>query len=175
MQTARTAEWALQPDTEAEIAALLRGAFDTDFGGRSYFMQRPHQRYTAHREGQLIGHLSVTYRAIRVGARLCTVAGVCDVATSHAARGQGVAGHLLKRALHDAASSPAEFALLFGDAGLYAAAGFYPARNALTYVDMTGAHTGQMVTSADDGLMIYPLRGVTWDQSAPIDLLGPLF
>ncbi|MFA9231177.1 MAG: GNAT family N-acetyltransferase [Microgenomates group bacterium] len=175
MQIDRIAEWDLQPEIEIQIAELLGGAFETDFGGRSYFMQRPHLRYVAQRDGRLIGHLSLTYRAIRIGARLCTVAGVCDVATLQAARGQGVAGLLLQAAMQDAQSSPAEFILLFGDAGLYGAAGFHPVDNLLHYVDMSGAQTGQMKTANDDGLMVLPLRGAVWDHTVQIDLLGPLF
>jgi predicted N-acetyltransferase YhbS len=175
MQIDRIAEWDLQPEMEIQIADLLGEAFETNFGGRSYFMQRPHQRYVAQRDGLVIGHLSLTYRAIRIGTRLCTVVGVCDVATLQAARGQGVAGILLQAAMQGAQSSPAEFVLLFGDAGLYGAAGFHPVDNMLHYVDMSGAQTGQLKTAAIDGLKVLPLRAAVWDHAAQIDLLGPLF
>jgi hypothetical protein len=66
-------EWALTPGDEAEIAGLLARCFDTDFGGRSFFQTRQHLRLV-HREGAILAHMAMQFRAMRLGERLITVA-----------------------------------------------------------------------------------------------------
>lgn len=166
-------EWALTPADEAQIAGLLARSFDTDFGGRSFFQTRQHLRLV-HREGPILAHMAVQFRAMRLGDRLITVAGLGDVATDPTARGRGLAGALLAEAIALAKASPAEFFLLFGDRPLYAGAGFRPMRNTILWCEMRGAITGQVTREPAESLMVLPLKG-TWDETAQLDLLGNLF
>ena len=166
-------EWALTSQDEAEIAALLARGFDTDFGGRSYYQTRQHLRLV-HREGAILAHMAITFRAMRLGERLITVAGLGDVATAPEARGRGLAGALLTQAIALAKASPAEFFLLFGDRPLYAGAGFRPMRNTILWCEMRGAVTGQVTREPAQSLMVLPLKG-HWDETAQLDLLGNLF
>lgn len=166
-------EWALTPTDEAEIAALLARCFTTDFGGRSFYQTRQHLRLV-HREGAILAHMAMQFRAMRLGGRLITVAGLGDVATAPEARGRGLAGALLAEAIAVARASPAEFFLLFGDRPLYAGAGFRPMRNVMVWCEMGGAVTGQITREAAQSLMVLPLRG-DWDATAELDLLGNLF
>jgi len=167
-------DWALTALDEAQIAALLARSFATDFGGRSYFQQRPHFRLIWREAGQILGHMAVMYRAVRLDGALVTVAGLADVATDPAHRGRGIAAGLLSRAVAEVRTTPAAYFLLFGTAGLYAAQGFDAARADLTYVDMQGAVTGRVVTEAAEHLRVLPLGAQAWPQGARLDLLGPL-
>ena len=166
-------EWALTPQDEAEIAGLLARCFDTDFGGRSFFQTRQHLRLV-HRAPGIVAHMAIQFRAMRLGSRLITVAGLGDVATDPSQRGKGLAGALLTQAIAVAKASPAEFFLLFGDRPLYAGAGFRPARNTILWCEMRGAVTGEITREPAESLMVLELRGA-WDESAQLDLLGNLF
>lgn len=167
-------EWALTEADDREIAVLLARCFGTDFGGRSFFQTRQHLRLV-HREGPIVAHMALQWRAMRLGGALITVAGLADVATDPGHRGQGLAGTLLQQAIALAGQSPAEFMALFGTAGLYAAAGFRRACNPLVYCEMRGAVTGRVHREPADHLMILPLRDKAWDQTAELDVLGNLF
>lgn len=175
MQVDRIPEWALTPADEAQIVALLAQAFDTDFGGRSFFRQRHHLRLLARDGGALVGHMALLWRAVRLGGSLVTVAGLAEVATAGKRRGEGIAGRLLQVAIAEALGSSAEFLLLFGTAALYAGAGFRPAANPMLWADMTGACLGGICREPARDLMVLPLRGREWDDGAELDLLGDVF
>ena len=168
-------ELALTPAVEADIAGLLASCFDTDFGGRSYFQQRHHLRLLVWKEDRLIGHAALLLRAVRLGAALMDVAGLAEVATHPDHRGQGIAAALVARAIAEAAASPACHLLLFGTARVYAAAGFVPHSNPMTWVDMAGARMGAVMSARAETLMVRPLTDLQWNGTAPLDLLGNLF
>ena len=90
-------EYALTREDEAQVAQLLRASFPTDFGGRSFYQQRPHLRIVW-RAPEILGHIALFYRAIRLDGQLTDVTGLGDIATAPQARGQGIATALLDRA-----------------------------------------------------------------------------
>jgi predicted N-acetyltransferase YhbS len=171
----RIPEWQLQPADEAQIAALLARCFPTDFGGRSFFQIRQHLRLAHRTEGRIIGHMALQFRAMRIGSRLITVAGLADVATDPDHRGKGIASGLLQTALAEARTSPAECVLLFGTAALYHAAGFRPVTNPMVWMEARGARTHAIHREPAESLMVLPLRDTDWDATARLDLLGPTF
>jgi predicted N-acetyltransferase YhbS len=168
-------EWALTPEDEAQIADLLLRSFDTDFGGRSYFQQRPHLRLVIRRDGKIIGHMALLFRAIRLGSQLTDIAGLADVCTDPDHRGQGIAQRLLTAAIAEARASQSDFFLLFGNANIYSGNGFQRFSNPVTYLDLRGARTGDVKTEPAEQLMVLPLRGAEWPATAPVDLMGTLF
>ncbi len=175
MKIERIPETALSPTVEAEIADLLGRCFDTDFGGRSYYQQRHHLRLTARVDGALVGHVALCLRDVRLGDSLVSIAGLAEVATDPAARGQGIAGALLDAAIAEVRNWPVRFFALFGDRPLYAARGFRPQPNTITYLVLDGARTGPLRTGADGGLMVLPIGPHDWDGTQPLDLLGHKF
>ena len=174
MQIDRIDEIQLLPADEAGIAALLTRAFGEEFGGNSFHQQRHHVRLVV-RQPQIVGHMALTYRAIRVAGTLVDIIGLAEVATDPDHRGRGIAGALLQAAIAEARQSPAAFMLLFGDAPLYAAAGFRPVQHKLRSVAMYGSRTLRTQTKQSDGLMMLPLRDNIWPDAADIDMLGHLF
>src|SRR5215207_9152240 len=124
MLVERIAEWHLTAADEAAIAALLDVSFPTEFGGRSFFFQRHHLRLVVRDAGRIVGHMALTLRAVQLGERLVTVAGLAEVATDPGHRGRGIAGEILQAAIQDSRNGPAEHLLLFGVAKVYEAAGF---------------------------------------------------
>lgn len=168
-------EQSLTHAAEAEIAALLARCFATDFGGRSFFLTRHHWRHLVRRDGRIVAHLAVQLRAVRRGGRLTTIAGIADVATDPSVRGQGLAAALLQAAIRQSRAAPVDHILLYGTARLYAGAGFRPAANPTTFVDMPGAATAAVCRSPARHLMVLDLTDVAWDGTAELDLLGPMF
>ena len=174
MQVERIEEMRLSADDEAAITALMARAFDTNFGGRSYFMQRHHVRLVI-RNHSVIGHIAVGFRSVRQSGSLIAVATLSAVATAPERRGAGLASALLGAAVSEARASLAEFALLFGVAGLYAGHRFAPAQNRLRFVDMEGAATGAVKDQPGVNLMVLALTGRKWEAETPVDLLGHPF
>lgn len=174
MQIDRIEETRLTAVDEAGIARLLARAFDTDFGGRSYYQQRHHVRLVA-RDPQIVGHMALAYRDIRMGEALVPVMGLAEVATDPDRRGEGIATRLMQAAIAEARATPAAFFLLFGDQPLYAASGFTRQSNHKTWIAMTDARMGAVSTGPSTHLMVLSLRDMVWDPDAHIDFLGPLF
>ena len=175
MQVDEIPEWNLTAEVDAEIALLLARCFPTDFGGRSFFYQRHHLRFVTRVEGVIVGHMALTLRAVQLGDRLVTIAGLAEVATDPAQRGKGIAAALLRAAIAEAKASPAEYLLLFGEAKLYAASGFRNVSNKMAHVAVKGIRTVRLISAGDDNLMVMPLRNQLWPDVAPLDLRGPVF
>lgn len=168
-------EHLLTNSDEAAIAALLARCFTTDFGGRSFFQTRHSWRHVI-RQGGITAHLAVQLRAVRLGEELVTIAGIADVATDPDHRGQGHAATLLQAAIAAARLSPAQHVLLFGTAKLYPAAGFRPISNPLTYLDLTGARSGDLHRDRPErDLQVLDMTPENWNDTKPLDLLGGLF
>jgi predicted N-acetyltransferase YhbS len=175
MQVERLDEMRITSKDEAQIGALLDAAFNTEFGGRSYYQQRHHVRLIVRNADVIVGHMAISLRAIRMGDALVQVAGLAEVATDPDRRGQGIASTLMKAAIAEAQASPAAFFVLFGDQPLYAASGFVTKTNLLRYSSFLGVQSGEVIDAAKDGLMVMSLRDELWDDTAVIDLVGHAF
>ena len=175
MSVERIPEWALTPEDERQIVAVLDSAFGEDFGGRSFYKQRHHLRLVSREGGRIVGHMGIAYRVIRLGDRLVDICGLADVSTAPDRQGLGIAGGLLAEAIAFARETPAAFFVLFGNRSMYAGSGFRPAPNRMRFVAI---HDGRLIDvreDSDDGLMVLPLGEMAWDDDAPVDLLGPMF
>ena len=85
---------------------------------------------------------------------------------------KGVATGLMEAAIAFAKTTQAKVFVLFGDRPIYAGHGFRSARNIITYTSFDHARTGDVITRDTRSLMVLPLKEATWDDAAPIDLLG---
>ncbi len=174
MQIERIEELRLTPLDEVQIAQLMERSFPTDFTGRSYFRQRHHLRLVI-RAPYVIGHMALIFRDIRIGDTLTPIIGLAEVATDPAHRGQGIAAALLQAAIAEAQASLAAHLLLFGDAKLYAAAGFRAVQNRMRHTVIHKARTVRTQTAQSDSLMVLPLGDAIWPVGADLDMLGHLF
>ena len=174
MQIERIEELRLTADDEAQIGQLLDAAYG-DLDQRSYYAQRHHLRLVTRHDSKIVGHLALTFRAVRLGPLLVDIVGIADVATLPAFRRAGIATALTKASIEQAHGSLANFAVLFGDERFYAACGFVPKPNPMRFVDLQDVRTGQVREVASKGLMVLPLREVVWDDAALLDLVGHAF
>ena len=83
------------PTRDAAIASLLDACFDGVHGGRTWFKQIPHQRLLAWSGSDLMGHVGMEYRVVRVGEAFLPVVGIVDLCVAPAARRQGIGAALL--------------------------------------------------------------------------------
>ena len=132
----------------------------TEYGhGRAFFepryyvdpTYRPEFSWVAEDRGRIVAHLRVFDRTIRLfSGRSLRVAGVGNVITASAARGQGHAGRLLAAMLHDTEREGFAYSLLWTHLpGLYARYGWAPIRETRVRVSRLAADTPR-VTVADD-------------------------
>lgn len=168
-------EWELSAEDDSKIADLLSKAFDTDFGGRSFYQQRQHVRIVARDGDVVIGHMALSFRVVRQGDKLIDVAGLAEVATDPGRRGQGIATRLLRHTIDFVKGTKAEFFVLFGDAPLYAANGFRSYPMTMRAVDMVGVRTTGIEDIRKQSFMVMPMKDKTWDPEIDLDLLGWAF
>ena len=168
----RVEELRLSHEADGQIGALLALCYRTDFEGRSFYQNRHHCRFMVRSGAQLIGHLAVCYRAVRLGDEPVDIIGIGEVAVHPDFRRRGICAAMLDAAIDDASHSIAEFALLFGEASIYSGAGFVSAQNSVTTTEMRGAQTLRVETKVSPHLMVRPLTDRTWDFKAPLDLAG---
>ncbi|MFT5065032.1 MAG: putative N-acetyltransferase YhbS [Yoonia sp.] len=175
MQVERLEEMRLTADEEAQINALILAAFDDSFGDRSFHQQRHHVRLVVREANEIIGHMAICYRAIRLSSQLVTVAGLAEVAVSPSHRGKGIAGAMLTAAIAEVERTQAKFFILFGNRPIYAGRGFEVASNRVKYTDMTGANTVAISLTSDSDLMVMAMGDEPWNGALPVDLLGSKF
>ena len=169
-------EFDLDPDTQGQIASLLPAAFNETFSGGHYFLHPHHLRLLARdAAGQIIGHLAVQLRSVRIGSEIWPFAGVADVAVAPSAQGQGVGQRLIDEAIAEMRRRDVPLMLLFGASGIYRRAGFADARNLVTYADVDRAGSHGIIRAARHDLMAQWLDGRAWDHRPALDLLGPKF
>jgi len=175
MKVDRIEETRLTAEDEAAIGRLLDAAFSSDYDGRSYFQNRHHVRFIIREDDQIIGHMALGLRAIRIGDRLVQAAGLAEVATDPQHRGKGIASTLMESVITEAKQSVADFLILFGDEPLYAGVGFQSKPNRTLSVSMHGVQTGPEENRQGDKLMILQLKDRPWDDRAFVDLVGFAF
>ena len=171
------AEIDLARGQDDRIGALLDRAFGVEAGyhGRSFHKQRHHLRLLAQDDGLLVGHLALCLRVIAMGDRPTPIIGVAEVATDPAHQGKGIATKLLEAAIARSRATQAEFVLLFGDHPIYQRMGFLPRTCTLRYLGMAAGQMTQIHTRIEPATRVLPLQKTAWDDTALIDLAGPIF
>lgn len=177
MQIEKIHELELATSDDAAIGLLLEEAFGADdgFEGRSFYKQRHHLRLLARDADQIIGHIALNFRVIRVADELIPIIGVAEVATAPAHGGKGVASALLAETIKVAAGTQAMFILLFGDHPVYEKRGFLPVGNMLRYTKIEVGRSEEVMQQPTKSLKVMALGERLWDHTAEVDLLGHLF
>ncbi len=177
MQIEAVAEFDLTADQDAEIAALVGRAFGENhgYGNMSFYNQRHHLRLLARRDGVLIGHYALGFRALRMGGQRVQIIGLAEVATDPDHQGKGVASALMTAAIDRARSTLADFIVLFGTRPLYEGVGFVAKRNVVRHMGIENDHTTEIIQGVETALKVLQLKDTEWDDGALIDLLGPTF
>ena len=163
------------PTRDAAIAGLLDACFDGVHRGRAFFKQVPHQRLLAWSGSDLVGHVGMDLRAVRVGEATVSVLGIVDLCVAPAARRRGIGAALLHGAEERAKGQ--SFALAMADDWrIYSRAGYSLAHAAdVTFLAIDELRCHDVVRrDLSEFFMVKRLAGDAWPDG-PIDLLGHLF
>ncbi len=173
--TEHTAAESSDPSRDAAISSLLDACFDGTHGGRTWFKQIPHERLLAWSGSNLMGHVGMEFRVVRVGEVIVPILGIVDLCVAPAAWRQGIGAALLRGAEERARGQ--SFALAMADdPRLYERAGY----SLLNDVNVTFLAIDELrchsVISRDlsEIFMVKQLTCDVWPDG-PIDLLGHLF
>ena len=163
------------PNWDAAIASLLDACFDGVHGGRTWFKQIPHERLLAWRGCDLMGHVGMEYRVVRVGEAIVPILGIVDLCVVPAARRQGIGAALLQGAEERARGQ--SFALAMADdPRFYERAGYSLLNDAnVTFLAIDELRCHSVIRR--DLSEIFMVKQLTCDAwpDGPIDLLGHLF
>jgi predicted N-acetyltransferase YhbS len=162
---------------DEEIATLLSDAFgpDTGYDNRSFYKQRFHMRLIMRDEDQVVGHVALLLREVRLGGQHVPIIGVGEVGTAHSHRGQGIATSLMTEAIAQSRKTLAAFMVLFGVRPLYAGLGFVNKPNKMRLMAVHELRTLRIDERCEPSLMVLPLKDEPWNNDALLDLLGPMF
>ncbi len=177
MQIETIPEWALTKNDDKAIAALVETAFGpkAGFNGRSFFGHRHHCRLIIRDGAKIVGHAAVLMREVRMGRRLVPIIGVAEVATDLAYRGRGIASAIMNEVIKLGQNGLAEFVVLFGTRPIYAGLGFQPKSNFLRETVLNDTRLVKVKEGPSYALKVLPCGTATWDDTAVIDLAGPVF
>ena len=158
-----------------EVRSVLRGCFD-DYPDRTYFKLPPHFRYLVMDGDAVVAQMGVEFRIVRVGESVIRTFGVVDLCVRDGRRSSGLAGRLLAEVAAYASACAIDFVLLFADdARLYAAHGWVPATNPVTWVKI---HEHRTLGLAEEIRIPEMMIKATGDRGWPVgvvDLLGHMF
>ena len=163
------------PSRDAAIATLLDACFDGVHGGRTWFKQIPHERLLAWSGNDLMGHVAMEYRVVRVGEVIVPILGIVDLCVAPAARRQGIGAALLQGAEERARGQSFALAMV-DDPRLYQRADYrllHAPKVTFLAIDELRCHS----VIRRDLSKIFMVKQLTFDAwpDGPIDLLGHLF
>ena len=163
------------PVRNAAVAGLLDTCFDSGHGGRTFHKQIPHGRLLVWSGSDLMGHVGMDYRVVRVGDATLPILGIVDLCVAPSARRQGIGATLLQRAEERARGQ--SFALAMADDHrLYLRTGYSLIPNTdVTFLAIDEVRCHSVIRrDLSEIFMVKQLAGDAWPDG-PIDLLGHLF
>jgi GNAT superfamily N-acetyltransferase len=174
-------EWVYEINLESRqeqgIVTLLDECFPNMFEGRTYYKQLPYGRFLLNYGDEIVGHLALDHRVMRVKASVVKTIGLIDLCVSPPARRRGHGSELLKKADQLARQAKADFLVCFADrTDLYLASGYQiikPVNITWLAIDERTSH-GMLTRDCTGTLLVKSVSGSAFPQGE-IDLLGYLF
>lgn len=159
-----------------QLRPLLDEAFPGLFNGRTYVKQQPHFRIIMHAGSDVVGHVALDYRVIRIGVEVVRICFVIDLCVHKDRRGQGIGSKLLEEAEAQARQAEVCFMVLIADLhGFYGRHGFLRIQGVSTkWLEIKDRASHSLIEGdLSDQLMAKPLNECGWPEG-PIDMLGYL-
>jgi len=165
---------ALDRELRTLLASCFTGPDDQIFRVRRFAREAPAWRWWRRSDdGGLIAHVAVHDKHLGHASGDRRVAGVAEVCVRADQRGRGLARDLLSRVHADCAARGFGWGALFGEPGVYAAAGYVVAGNPLR---LFNPGIDKWYVTSVPGFQVARLRADAppWP-AGEIDLRGPLF
>ncbi|MEM8674947.1 MAG: GNAT family N-acetyltransferase [Cyanobacteria bacterium P01_G01_bin.67] len=175
MNIIRQIEFDIDPKVQQKIIEL-RNICLTQSQTRSYFKQLPHFRYLVFTEDQLVGHMGVDHRAIKVGDCVVTIFGVIDLCVRPSYRRQGIATQCLTLLTELAQEKLIDFLFLVSQHdSVYLNNGFQAVSQECSWLGIEEhQNCGVLTETIKESFMVKQTGDKLW-VNAPIDLLGYMF
>lgn len=168
-------EFDISSETHQQIIELHNICSDYHHS-RSYFKQLPHFRYLAFAEDELVAHMGVDHRVIRVGDSVFTIFGVIDLFVRPSCRRQGIASQLLSLLTELALTKSIDFLFLVSHYDpIYLNNGFQAISQECSWLGIEEhKNCGVLTETIEENFMIKQTGDKTWTKGQ-IDLLGYMF
>jgi len=171
-------EYELSDHQRSQVLSLLKDCFPGYFEERIFFKQMSKERLLAYSDEDLIGHLGLEYRAIKIGDQWASILGIVDLCVKEEERRQGVATELLRAIEEKAVANGIHFCLLFADEHeLYQNFGYTLLENECVWFGIDeGKSIGLIKRRLTDCMLAKRISGnIPWEETHTVDLLGHLF
>jgi len=176
IETNHFIEHELERHQHDEITRIRNASFPDCCHQRSYHKQLPHFRILATVAGDIVGHLGIDHRMIRVGDSAISIFGIIDLCVDIDSRAQGIGSKLLTRAHDMAMRHNVDFLLLMAsDHRLYKKNGFLSVNDVCSWLRIDDHRNyGVAVETIHAEMMAKAVNKSEWP-NGPIDLLGYMF
>lgn len=175
MEIEQIAEYELGQKERKEIRCLLEEAFSTYPEEGAYWQQLPSFRLLVRRGSDLLGHMGVEYRRVRVGEEHFRIFGIADLCVHPDFRSSGVGGRLIDHLQELASEYQAQFMLTFASrSDFYVKNGFEEVHTPCRWLMIHQGVTMGVMQRKLSGVMVKPLDGAPWPKGE-LDLLGHIF
>ncbi|MEY2832369.1 MAG: hypothetical protein RLZZ574_1627 [Cyanobacteriota bacterium] len=175
MKIIRTSEFDISADVHQQITELHNLCFSQS-QSRSYYKQLPDFRYLVYLEDELIAHMGVDHRVIRVGDAILTIFGVIDLCVKPSHQRQGIASQLLTLLTKLAQEKSIDFLFLVSHCdSIYLNNGFQAVSQECSWLGIEEhQNCGVLKETIEENFMIKQTSNKLWVDE-PIDLLGYMF
>jgi len=156
-----------------ELRRLLLACFpyETVLLARRYIREAPAHRWLVRTAaGELIAHTAAHDKIVSAGGRDVRIGGFAEVCVAHHFRGQGLVGRMLGEAHAWMRREGIPFAMLFGQAKVYASSGYAVIENPIVAETSLRDHWNPFKGKP----MIHAIAAQPWP-AGPVDLRGPTF
>lgn len=176
MKLIRIEEPLIDESTQLKIRSLFDQCFPQYPSVRTYLKQLPNFRYLSFENEQLIGHLAVEYRMIRVSDEVCSIFGIVDFCIDEQYQLRRIGSQMLHELETLAKQCRIDFLVLqASEPAFYLHQGFQQADNLCRWLLIQEHQSiGLSQRRLPDSLMYKPLGNKTWENGL-VDFLGSLF
>ena len=164
----------VSPQIDQQLRDLLSICFDDQpvFKTQRFNKEIPQHRWYIQSYNKIIAHVAVHDKTISINNTSYRIGGIAEVAVHPEHRGKGYVREILKVVHKWLTERSFEFAMLLGEAKVYASSGYVNIPNEIHYYD---TKTQTWETHTIDCVMIKPIINDNWPELGVVDLTGPTF
>ncbi|MFT4666672.1 MAG: putative acetyltransferase [Polaribacter sp.] len=169
-------EYALTDQESTAVNALLQYCFPGFPSDRNYYKSLPSFRFLIWENENLIGHISIVFRIVKVGSTVTRIFGISDVCVHPDHRSKQIASVLLHEVEKCSQKYQIDFLILIAEErALYKKRGYKSVSNTVRWLLVNDHQSlGVMHGNLDQSLMVKAMGTLKWNKGL-LDLIGGLF